>query len=260
MARRRCGSNIEGRDIVDLTQRIAELRSALAGAGYVHVDAAGFREMAGAADAGAFGSFAGLWDDLEPDGFMADGGRYRRRRHAAFALHDTAALRKPDQPHFQSSAYNPLNGDVARWFAPATQGLVSHPILRNLFALCTPLFSALEGGGADLRWDGELHQFRIEALGSQVGLPTPEGMHRDGVDWVLVMLVARANVEAGMTEILDETGRRDSFILSEPGEAVLLDDRRIRHGVTAIHALDPSRAAYRDVLVMTWRRSGQASG
>ncbi|RZI38206.1 hypothetical protein EGT07_35385, partial [Herbaspirillum sp. HC18] len=53
---------------------------------------------------------------------------------------------------------------------------------------------------------------------------------------------------------------RDSFVLSEPGEAVLLDDRRIRHGVTAIRALDPARAAYRDVLVMTWRRSGPASG
>lgn len=260
MARRRHGSNVEGLDIVDLTQRIAQLRSALAGTGYVHVDAASFREMAGATEAGAFGSFAGFWGDLEPDRFMADGGRYRRRRHAAFALRDTAALRKPDQPHFQSSAYNPLNGDVERWFAPATEALVRHPILRNLFALCTPLFSALEGGGADLQWDGELHQFRIEALGAELGLPTPEGMHRDGVDWVLVMLVARANVEAGMTEILDETGRRDSFVLSEPGEAVLLDDRRIRHGVTAIQALDPARAAYRDVLVMTWRRSGPASG
>lgn len=85
-------------------------------------------------------------------------------------------------------------------------------------------------------------------------MPTPEGMHRDGGDWVLVMLVARTNVEAGMTEILDETNRRDSIILSEPGESVQLDDRRIRHGVTAIHAFDPTKTDYRDVLVMTWRR------
>ncbi|WP_342248783.1 2OG-Fe dioxygenase family protein [Sphingomonas sp. OTU376] len=247
--------------IFDLAEQTAGLRAALADRGYVHVDAGSFRKMIGAAGSDVLDSLAALWGDLEPDSFMADGGRYRRRRHAAFELRGAGAARKPDQPHFQSSAYNPLNGDVERWFAPAREALVRHPVLQSLFALCTPLFSALENEGeADLDWDGELHQFRIEALGVEAGLPTPEGMHRDGVDWVLVMLIDRSNVEAGMTEILDEAGRRDSFTLSDPGEVVLLDDRRIRHGVTAIHALDPSRPAYRDVLVMTWRRRGAQPG
>lgn len=161
----------------------------------------------------------------------------------------------PDRPHFQSSAYNSLNGDVERWFAPISGQLVAHTVLRSLFAFCTPLFSELEAGaGADLSWEGELHQFGIEAVGSEQGLPTPEGMHLDGVDWVLVMLVSRSNVAAGMTEILSDSGRRDSFVLAEPGEAVLLDDRRIRHGVTPIRALDPMVPGYRDVLVVTWRR------
>ncbi|MBB4838553.1 hypothetical protein HNP52_001622 [Sphingomonas kyeonggiensis] len=232
----------------------AGLAQQLADKGYVHVDAADFRAMAHAADPAEFARFAASWDDLAQDEYMADGGRYRRRRYAAFTFQGARAVRKPHQPHFQSIDYNPLNGDTQRWFAPATDALVELPITRNLFALCTPLFSALDGD-PEQRWDGEFHQFRIEALGGEAGQPTPEGMHRDGVDWVLVMLVDRRNVEAGTTHIIDEAGRRDSFTLVTPGEAVLLDDRRIRHGVTAIHALDPALSACRDVLVVTWRRA-----
>ncbi len=242
-------------ECTEIEERTEKLRKALAGQGYVHVDAAEFRALAQAGDPAAFASFAASWNDLAPDGHMADGGRYRRRRYAAFTFSGAEAVRKPHQPHFQSLAYNPLNGDRERWFEPVTDALVEHPITRHLFALCTPLFSALEGTGADTRWDGEFHQFRIEARSGEAGLPTPEGMHRDGVDWVLVMLVARHNVAAGTTHIADDGGSRESFTLCEPGEAVLLDDRRLRHGVTAIHPLDPAAPAWRDVLVVTWRHA-----
>lgn len=240
-------------DVFDALLPTARVTEALADDGYVHVHARDFRALAGMQDAAAFASFAALWENMPLDEHMADGGRYRRRLYAAFDARGRELVRKPHQPHFQSKAYNPLNGDRQRWFEPARDALVNHPITQGLFSLCTPLFSSLEGGDPARRWDVELHQFRIEARGDGLGLPTPEGMHRDGVDWVLVMLIGRSNVDAGTTQILDEEGRRDSFTLTEPGEAVLLDDRRIRHGVTAIRALDPALPAYRDVLVVTWR-------
>ncbi len=246
-----------GMDFSAIAGTGAGLAQQLADTGYVHVDAAEFRALAHALDPAEFARFAASWDDLAQDEYMADGGRYRRRRYAAFTFRGPEALRKPHQPHFQSLDYNPLNGDTQRWFEPATDALVGNPIIRNLFALCTPIFTALEGGDPEQAWDGEFHQFRIEARAGEVGQPTPEGMHRDGVDWVLVMLVDRRNVEAGTTHIVDEAGRQASFTLASPGEAVLLDDRRIRHGVTAIHALDPAHSACRDVLVVTWRKAGQ---
>ena len=39
-------------------------------------------ERGGTAD---WDAFAASWDDLGLDTYMADGGRYRQRRHAAFA-------------------------------------------------------------------------------------------------------------------------------------------------------------------------------
>src|SRR5262245_33278088 len=63
--------------------------------------------------------FVESWNNLALDTYMADGGRYRRRRHAVF----TTAPNRPielavHQPHYQALDYNPLNGGVARWFEP----------------------------------------------------------------------------------------------------------------------------------------------
>jgi hypothetical protein len=87
---------------------------------------------------------------------------------------------------------------------------------------------------------------RIEAVSGQSGLPTPEGAHRDGVDWVCVLLVNRCNVSSGVTQIFDPEGRSlGEFTLTEPLDAVFLDDRRVRHGATPIVPLDPGLKASR---------------
>jgi hypothetical protein len=79
-------------------------------------------------------------------------------------------------------------------------------------------------------------------------------MHRDGVDWVCVVLVKRENVGSGTTEIYDSIRNvTSSFTLTEPLDTVLLDDSRVRHGVTPIAPLDSSGNGHRDVLVLTFR-------
>ena len=111
---------------------------------------------------------------------------------------------------------------------------------------------------AELRpeaWHVEIHQFRIETRPGQEGRPTPEGMHRDGVDWVLVLMVRRENVASGETTIYDLVRRPlGSFTLTAPLDSALVDDSRVYHGVTPVVPLDPARPAYRDVLVVTFRR------
>src|ERR1700684_3998285 len=62
--------------------------------------------------------FAASWDDLGQDTYMADGGRYRKRRHAVFRAGRAGVVRQPAQPHYQSRDYNTLNGGIERWFQP----------------------------------------------------------------------------------------------------------------------------------------------
>jgi len=205
-------------------------------------------------------AFAASWDDLGPDLFMADGGRYRRRRHAALAADVNGVRRKPHQPHFQSRDYNALNGGVQRWFEPIRPSVTESPILLGLLGLAETAFRAATPAPPQV-WHVEVHQFRIEAQAEQAGRPTPEGLHRDGVDWVLVALIGRSNVAEGVTQIADAGGAAlDRFTLTNPLDTVLLDDCRVRHGVTPIHRLDRDQAGYRDALVITLARQEPESG
>lgn len=222
--------------------------AALAADGFARIDGAALFDLLDIGEAD-WAAFAASWNDLGPDRYMADGGRYRRRRHAAFRCEDGHFVRKPHQPHYQSRDYNPLNGDVQRWFDPAEQATIDNAVLQSLFAFCAERFDPTSAG----RWHVELHQFRIEARPGEEGRPTPEGMHRDGVDRVFVMLVDRRNVREGVTRIGAPDGTPlGEFLLAEPGDAVLVDDHRILHGVTAVHPVDPARPAWRDALVVTF--------
>jgi hypothetical protein len=234
---------------------IAAIEGTLCGEGFAHVEAATMGAILQAEGLSDWNGFAASWNDLGVDAYMADGGRYRRRRHAAFSVDAAGIRRKPHQPHYQSRDYNALNGGLQRWFQPVQDAIGEHPALRAILRTCHTIFDGCTAASVrPASWHVELHQFRIEARAGEQGQPTPEGLHRDGVDWVLVLLVRRENVASGETSIHDLARRKlGSFTLTTPMEAALVDDGRVFHGVTAIEPIDPDAPAYRDVLVATFR-------
>jgi hypothetical protein len=239
---------------------LARLQASLTRDGFAFMQAAAMRAvLAQAGSLADWDKFAASWDDLEIDTYMADRGRYRKRRHAVYAARDgasgSAILRQPHQPHFQTLEYNPLHGDIERWFAPIAPAIGEGASLRTILDFCYTLFGAM--APAVRSWHIETHQFRIEAKPGEAGRPTPEGAHRDGVDYVLVLLIRRRNIAQGTTDIQAIADRRllGSFTLTEPFDAALVDDARVYHGVTPVEPLDPAAPAYRDVLVVTFRRA-----
>jgi hypothetical protein len=197
-------------------------------------------------------AFAASWDDLAPDTYLAARGRHRRRRHAVFSVDASDIRREPHQPHYQSLAYNALQGDIQRWFEPVDATIAESASLQRILEFSRQLFGEL--APATRRWHVEVHQFRIEARAGENGEPTPEGVHRDGVDYVLVLLVDRVNIESGTTTIHAHDGTLlGSFTLTRPMDAALVDDARVCHGVTPVTPLDPSKPAHRDVLVVTFK-------
>jgi hypothetical protein len=257
----------------------ASLLTAIDREGFAFVQAAAMRELLAAHGSLAdWAAFTESWARLELDYYRAAGGPSRGRRHAVYSV-DVAAdtiTREAHQPHFQTVDYNPLNGGVARWFAPIEDATGSSAALHTIMAFCRATFdhlatSAHQGRGApgdggdgtfvpydasahrSKDWRVEVHQFRIEARTGQLGRPTPEGLHRDGVDYVLVLLVNRQNIASGVTTIhgLDGT-TLGSFTLTTPLDAALVDDGRVAHGVTPVQEIRHGEPAYRDVLVVTF--------
>jgi hypothetical protein len=131
--------------------------------------------------------------------------------------------------------------------------MTSEPLWAPLLRMLAARASALRGTQP---WFIEVHPFRIDTAGG-IGRPTPEGAHRDGVDLVAVMLVARENIKGGETRVFDIDGPNGQrFTLTEPWTTLLLDDARVIHETTPIQPLDPARGGHRDTLVVTLRGGG----
>jgi len=199
-------------------------------------------------------AFAASWDGLELDQYLAERERYRRRRFGVYAIDAAGAIaRQSHQPHYQHQDYNRLFGGVERWFAPIEQGVGESDTMQTILRFCDRLFRCLAPAAAS--WHVEVHQFRIEARAEAPGQPTPEGVHRDGVDFVLVLLVNRDNIVSGTTTVYDLAGRPlGDFTLTDPLDTALVDDNRVAHGVTPVSPLDPVRPGHRDVLVVTFKK------
>ncbi len=232
----------------------SELHRALRDDGFSFVAATAMRGLLGRQRAlDDWTQFAASWNALGPDTYLACRGRQRRRRHAVFsAAASGPILREPHQPHFQALHHNPLQGNIERWFEPVLPAVAATNSLRAILEFSRDFFTGL--APATVAWHIELHQFRIEAHAGIPGEPTPEGVHRDGVDFVLVVLIDRRNIAQGTTTIHADDGRElGHFTLTAPLDAALVDDSRVFHGVTAVTPLDPAEPAHRDVLVVTLR-------
>jgi len=230
------------------------LHSRLQHDGFAFVTAEAMRQLLGEPRSlGDWTTFAASWNDLAPDTYLALHGRHRRRRHATFVVEATGEVRREShQPHFQSLQHNALQGDIQRWFRPIRPAIADGASVRVILDFCRQLFGAM--APTTQHWHVEMHQFRIEARVDEPGEPTPEGVHRDGVDYVLVLMIDRENIESGTTTIhaLDG-GLLGSFTLARALDAALVDDARVCHGVTAVTPIDPQQPAHRDVLVVTFR-------
>jgi hypothetical protein len=234
-------------------QRRCVITEALAADGHLRLSAAETQQqLERLAPLTDWTEFVGSWNAMPVDGYLANGGRYRRRRHANYLATPDGIVRQPHRPHYQSRDYNPLHGGIERWFEPVEPQIGEGASLRTVLTFCHQHFAPLTP--TVTHWFVEVHQFRVEASEGEMGLPTPEGAHRDGVDWVLVLLIRRENVRSGVTTIYAPDGQElGSFTLTEPFDATLIDDHRVHHGVTPVEPVDPTRPAWRDVLVVTFR-------
>ena len=201
----------------------------------------------------AFDALVPGWDDLPADTYLKDGGRYRSRRHSCFVADGGSLSQVPHRAHWQSLDYNALHGGMHRWFEPIDPATLAHPAWPALLLTLAGWCSALKGAQP---WHIEAHQFRIDTADG-IGRPTPEGAHRDGVDFVAVILVARSGIKGGETRVFQADGPDGQrFTLTEPWSLLFLDDARVVHESTPIQPLQEAVDGHRDTLVLTFRAGG----
>jgi hypothetical protein len=212
-------------------------------------------------------SLSQWWNELPRDEYLRDGGRYRFRRHSCYIQEpasstqdrasstresaSSALVAVPRRAHWQSTSYNALHGGLERWFEPIAPEVVGAPVWTRLLISIGALFAQIRPVP---RWFIEAHQFRIDTTVG-IGRPTPEGAHRDGVDFVALVLIKRQSVRGGETRVFDANGPSGvRFTMREPGSVLLMDDSRVIHETTPIQR--DGKAGTRDTLVVTYRAQG----
>lgn len=215
-----------------------------------------FSETELAPGTSAWESFAETWHDMPVDRFMADGGTYRYRRFSEFRVQRAQGGIKllPHVPYLQSKQLNYLNGGVDRAYEPMLEAAAASPVFRQILLRTADILGEATDEDEFLV---QVFQNRIVADDAAAGQPTPEGRHRDGVDFVLSLLISRAGVAGGTSQVHTAAGDAvGEMLMAEPGDFMLLDDEAMRHAVTPLVPVARGVPGHRDVLIAmysAWR-------
>ncbi|MBH8556350.1 2OG-Fe dioxygenase family protein [Nostocaceae cyanobacterium CENA357] len=187
--------------------------------------------------------FKQFFNNLPVDPYIK--GNYRSRRLSRFTVSGDNLTKLPHGYLFQSKDYNPLLGDIKREFAELDDALVELDIFKNLvlaFIDSCKLHPEAEIG---------VHQIRTTCSPDNLGNPAPEGIHRDGTDFIGIFSVTRENIQGGETHLY--TAKKEKPVFSKilhPGELLLVNDHEFFHFTTPIKPQTEGQGI-RDVFVLT---------
>jgi len=199
-----------------------------------------------------------LFDRLPLDPYIS--GHFRRRRYSHFLApaaglavtggkdgFDVEHLQRLDHAFFlQSRTVNQLAGGIRREFAELEEGLLHLPIFSSVVKTFIDFF----GIDAAKREFG-VHQIRILCSAEFSGDPAPEGVHKDGFDYVGIFCVERHNIVGANTLLYRELGGQPIFSRAlQPGEVVFTNDRTVFHYTDPVRPLG-AQPGHRDVFVIT---------
>ena len=192
------------------------------------------------------------------------GGKIIRLEHKAFVI-----------PNDENAKI----GDTKREFTECSNEFLSDPFISVLlYKLCylLPFDNDENKLSASTDINIGIHPMRIIDDGTGIGLPTPEGIHRDGCQFTAIILINKHNCDpqCGLTKVYNKDAQNGLMedmskaeikfnetecllftkILHQPFELLLLNDRIVKHSVTGIKPTNGNnkKHAQRDVLVITF--------
>lgn len=195
------------------------------------------------------------YEDLPSDDFLPDGGLYRYRRYDRwrFLPHTGDLSLLPHEDYFQSKEINQVTGGIVRQFAPLRPQTVQNPFLHDLIRFDFAHFPLADATMAQDVWQVDVHQILVIAeVGSQ-GHPTPEGVHRDGAEFVTVHLAVLENALGGVATIYDDDKQAlGSFRLEQVLDSYLFHDAILWHSASPITSGDGEQVAKRGILTFDY--------
>jgi len=186
------------------------------------------------------------YDRCPVDDYMGHG--TRSKRFSQYRLSPTADgwnfERLPHRDYTAFKKFNPIGGGFKRTYEPIEVDFT--PLIRH----------GIDQLGLDNSedWQINVHQNRSSASSATTAPLTPEGVHHDGHEFVMIAVLRKQNVAGAQTRLW-KPGADQPFWSGtlEAGQAVLLDDRAIAHDVTDVESAN-GEPAHRDIVIVAFSR------
>lgn len=188
------------------------------------------------------------FDDLVLDEFTGGNQRFRRFSQYRMTFSDDtrvwASELLPHRPFVQAPDINSYVGGVPRDFLPL---MIDPSVQLDLGA---------QALGLDVHeaWQVNVHQCRVIATETTPGISVPEGPHRDGHDYGMLVVFGRKSISGGRNQLLPTGGGEPFFeVTLEANQALVYDDHQMWHNATDLVATDPG-GGHRDLWIVAFNR------
>ena len=182
-----------------------------------------------------------LFSDIPQDPYIPQG--YRYKSLARCRLNGTKIEKQPHIPLFQDQYTNPVNGGIAR----------SYQEISNIDYASEAMMLFAQAFGIDFSYEILVQAQRTKCSEGNIGITTPEGFHRDGIEFLAILCVSKYNIIGSETQLINSHGSIVFKHTLSPGEILLINDTKMLHYTSpiTIKNSNQSRYGFRDVLIIS---------
>ncbi|MDJ0660204.1 MAG: 2OG-Fe dioxygenase family protein [Crocosphaera sp.] len=182
-----------------------------------------------------------LFHDIPKDPYIREG--YRYKSLARCRVKGNIIEKQPHTPLFQNKKINPVNGGLVRVY----------PEIENLNCAKEAILWFTKTFKIDYSYEILVQAQRTKCTVRKAGITTPEGFHRDDIDFLAILCVNQSNILGSETQLKDHQGNIVFKKVLNPGEMLLIDDSKLLHYTSPITLKNPAvnHFGFRDVLIIS---------
>lgn len=182
-----------------------------------------------------------LFHNIPKDPYIQEG--YRYKSLARCRVKENIIEKQPHAPLYQDKTINPVNGGLVRVY----------PEIDNLNFAKEAILLFANTFKIDYSYEILVQAQRTKCNNKSEGITTPEGFHRDDIDFLAILCVNRYNILGSETQLKDYQGNVVFKKVLDPGEILLIDDSKLLHYTSPITLKNSTldHFGFRDVLILS---------
>ena len=172
---------------------------------------------------------------------------YNNKRYRGFSLVDTNNYSLIGNPLFMQNAnYNNYLGNKVRSYPNIHFDVIQDKSFQHTINTFKDTISTLNKQYTKFY----IHQIRVITDTSDINV-VPEGIHRDGYDYICISCVNKYSINPIYNEIYDKMYTMVDTIELNENENLILNDLNYYHNVTNLSSSNKKITGYRDIFVFT---------